>query len=140
MIKLLIDECLTPALALMARERGHSEASHVVWIGKAGLKDWELKQVILDNDWTLVTRNCDDFRGPAEMPGTRGQFASVPLHAGLICLNSVAGFDLDMQKELFAQALIELESLTDLVNQVIEVSLSDDLSAYEVIRYDLPRP
>jgi hypothetical protein len=30
----------------MARERGHHEASHVVCIGKAGWKDWELKRVI----------------------------------------------------------------------------------------------
>ena len=32
MTKLLIDECLSSELALMARERGHHEASHVVWI------------------------------------------------------------------------------------------------------------
>jgi hypothetical protein len=29
MTKLLIDECLSPELALLARERGHPEASHV---------------------------------------------------------------------------------------------------------------
>jgi predicted nuclease of predicted toxin-antitoxin system len=55
MSKVLIDECLSPELALMARERGHHEASHVVWIGKAGWKDWELKRVILEQDWVLVT-------------------------------------------------------------------------------------
>ena len=43
--KLLIDECLSSELALMARERGHHETSHVVWIGKSGWKDWELKQI-----------------------------------------------------------------------------------------------
>jgi len=53
MTKLLIDECLSAELALMARERGHHEASHVVWIGKAGWKDWELKQL---------------FRGPRDAP------------------------------------------------------------------------
>ena len=40
--KLSIDECLSAELALMARERGHYEASHVVWIGKSSWKDWEL--------------------------------------------------------------------------------------------------
>jgi hypothetical protein len=70
MTKVLIDECLSPELALMARERGHHEASHVVWIGKAGWKDWELKRVILEQDWVLVTRNSDDFRGPRHAPGT----------------------------------------------------------------------
>jgi hypothetical protein len=32
----------------MARERGHHEASHVVWIGKSGWKDWELKRLLLE--------------------------------------------------------------------------------------------
>jgi hypothetical protein len=63
MTKLLIDECLSAELALMARERGHHQASHVVWIGKAGWKDWELKQLLLDEDWVLVTWNSKDFRG-----------------------------------------------------------------------------
>jgi hypothetical protein len=57
----------------MARQRGHHEASHVVWIGKSGWKDWELKRVPLDKDWVLVTRNSEDFRGLREAPGTKGK-------------------------------------------------------------------
>ena len=97
MTKLLIDECLSPELALMARERGHHEASHVVWIGNAGWKDWELKRVILEQDWVLVTRNSEDFRGPRHAPGTKGQYADVVLHAGIICLNGPVGMDLEWQ-------------------------------------------
>ncbi len=82
MTKLLIDECLSAELALMARERGHHEASHVVWIGKSGWKDWELKKVLLDEDWVLVTWNCKDFRGPKDAPGLKGVLADVPLHGG----------------------------------------------------------
>jgi hypothetical protein len=67
--KLLIDECLSSELALMARERGHHEASHVVWIGKSGWKDWELKPLLLEEDWVLVTENSDDFRGHRETEG-----------------------------------------------------------------------
>jgi hypothetical protein len=59
--KLLIGECLSSELALMARERGHHEASHVVWIGKSGWKDWEWKRFLLAEDWLLVTRNSDDL-------------------------------------------------------------------------------
>jgi hypothetical protein len=77
MTKLLIDECLSAELAVMARERGHHEASHVVWIGKSGWKDWELKQVLLDEDWVLVTWNCKDFRGPKDAPGSP-MFPSMP--------------------------------------------------------------
>jgi len=74
--KLLIDECLSSELALMARERGRHEASHVVWIGKSGWKDWTLKQILLAEDWVLVTRNSEDFRGPRETQARRG---SIPV-------------------------------------------------------------
>jgi hypothetical protein len=60
-----INECLSLDLVEVARERGFVESSHVVWIGKAGWKDWELKPFILEGDWTFVTRNSVDFRGPA---------------------------------------------------------------------------
>jgi hypothetical protein len=63
-MKLLIDECLSPQLAHMARERGHGESSHVVWIGRQGIKDWDLLKVVLDGNWTHVTRDAYDFRGP----------------------------------------------------------------------------
>jgi hypothetical protein len=136
--KLLIDECLSSELALMARERGHHEASHVVWIGKSGWKDWELKRILLDEDWVLVTRNSEDFRGPREAPGTRGQLADVTLHAGLICLNAPVGMGLALQKELFAEALDELDADGDLTNQILEVTLENDEAGIQVVRYSYP--
>jgi hypothetical protein len=137
-VKLLIDECLSPDLARLARARGH-DASHVTWLGKSGWKDWSLKPLILAGDWTFVTCNSVDFRGPRERPGARGQYADVALHAGLICLNGPRdGLDLDLMLELFEAALETLESGGDLVNQVLEVSVSgEDL---EIVRYDLPAP
>jgi hypothetical protein len=47
----------------MARERGHGESSHVVWIGRQGIKDWDLLKIVLEGDWTLVTRNATTFVG-----------------------------------------------------------------------------
>jgi len=138
MTKLLIDECLSGDLALMARQRGHHRASHVVWIGKAGWKDWELKKILLEGAWTLVTKNSEDFRGPRHAPGTTGQLANVPLHAGLICLNGPVGMDLRLQKELFDRALDELERDADLLNQVLEITLTDDSAEIEISRYDMP--
>ncbi len=76
-MKFLVDECLSPELVKLAHAKGHGEASHVVWLGRAGLKDWELKPVILGGDWTFVTKNSVDFRGPADSPGTKGQYAGV---------------------------------------------------------------
>jgi hypothetical protein len=137
MTKLLIDECLSSELALMARERGHHEASHVVWIGKRGWKDWELKEVLLSEDWVLVTWNCADFRGPKQNPGSKGQYTDVQLHAGLICLEVPLGMDLATQRQLFALVLDELNESPDLTTQVIEVSLSEDGEAADQIRYEL---
>ncbi len=95
-----------------------------------------MRSVILDGDWTFVTRNAIDFRGPAGRPGTRGQYAGVELHAGLVCLDGPTGLDLDMQLELFAQALDELALDPDLVNQVLEVVIEGD--SLRIWRYQLP--
>ncbi len=104
-MKLLVDECLSEELTKLAQQRGHAEASHIAWIGKRGWKDWELKAVIVDGDWTFVTRNSVDFRGPGDAPGSRGQYRDVALHAALICLNGPVGMDLDRQLELFEVVL-----------------------------------
>lgn len=138
MTKLLIDECLSSELALMARERGHHEASHVVWIGKSGWKDWEVKRLLLEEDWVLVTRNSDDFRGPRETPGSKGQYSNVSIHAGLICLNAPAGMDLALQRELFSEVLDELDTDADLTNQILEVTLEDDEAGIQIERYRYP--
>jgi len=136
-MKFLIDECLSPELAKIAIAKDHGETSHIVWLGLAGYKDWELTPIILDGDWTFVTKNSVDFRGPWDKPGTKGQYADVVIHAGLICLNGPPGMDLDMQIELFEQALVELDADPDLVNQVLEITLDDD-DDLRVLRYALP--
>jgi hypothetical protein len=138
-MKLLIDECLSEELSKRARERGHPESSHVRWIGKAGAKDWLLLPVILDGDWTFVTRNSVDFRGPANAPGSKGEYRKTNLHAGIVCLNRPPGMDLDMQVELFDAALHALEEDGDLVNQVLEITLEDaNDTEVSVVRYALP--
>ncbi len=100
MVKFLIDECLSLDLVDLARDRGFTQSSHVVRLGKAGWKDWELKPFILDADWTFVTRGGVDFRGPAEYPGTRGQYADVAIHAGLVCINGPAAMNLAHRVDL----------------------------------------
>jgi len=136
-MKLLIDECLSPELANLAQQRGHGESSHIVWLGKSGWKDWSLKAVIVDGDWTFVTKNSIHFRGPANEPGSKGQYADVAIHAGLICLNGPEGMDLDLQLELFEIALDEVGN-GDLVNEVLEIILGENDEVH-VLRYALPR-
>jgi hypothetical protein len=135
-MKLLIDECLSPELAKFAQNWGHGESSHVVWIKKGGWKDWQLKSVILEGDWTFVTNNAIHFRGPESEPGSKGQYAIVEVHAGLICLDDPTGMDLDIQLRLFEEALKEVGD-GDLINQVLEVSLTGN-NKIHVLRYKLP--
>lgn len=138
-MKLLIDECLSEELAKLARDRRHPKSSHIRWIGKGGAKDWELLPVILDGDWTFVTKNSWDFRGPPQAPGTAGQYAGTELHAGLVCLNGPVGMDLDLQLEMFAVVPEILPDDKDLVNQAIEVTLETvDDGAFTITRYALP--
>jgi hypothetical protein len=135
-MKLLIDECLSPELAKLAQSRGHGNSSHVVWLKKSGWKDWSLKRLILDGDWTFVTKNSFDFRGPSSRRGSKGQYSDVALHAGLICLNGPEGMDLNLQLELFELALDEIGD-GDLTNQVLEITLEDQ-TEIRVLRYALP--
>ena len=122
-MKLLIDECLSPALVKAAQDAGFGESSHVTYRGLAGTKDWKLKDIILEHDWTFVTRNSVDFRGSHASPGSKGQYAGVALHAGLICLNLPDQTTRADQIELFEVALTTLADSGDLTNEVIEVSL-----------------
>jgi hypothetical protein len=135
--KFLIDECLSPDLAALARDRGFAESSHVTWLGKAGWKDWELKRFILEQDWTFVTRNSADFRGPTKKPGSKGQYADVSLHAGLVCVNGPDSMSAENEVELFGIVLDEL-GLNQMVNQAIEITLAEGEGSYELVRYDLP--
>src|SRR5439155_26689598 len=89
--------------------------------GWRGLKDWELIERVVAEDFALVTHNARDFRGQgSDAPG--GWHAGQEIHAGLICLNAETGLDLALQRQLFAIALEELAALNDLVNQALEIT------------------
>lgn len=138
-MKLFVDECLSNELTKMAIDRGHVGSASVTYRGLAGTKDWELMPIIVEEDYTLVTKNSVDFRGRANKPGEKGLYKNVELHAGLICLNGPVGMDLDLQKELFEVALDEIDALGgDLVNLCLEITL-DDQGKIHVTLYELPR-
>ena len=75
-MKFLIDECLSPKLVELAYANGYGESSHVVWLGRSGARDWELMRLILDGDWTLVTKNSVDF---GDRQQSRARKDSMPL-------------------------------------------------------------
>ena len=136
--RLLIDECLSPELVQLAIDAGHVESTSVRDRGRLGLKDWELMEYVIEEDFILVTRNAQDFRGAGKAnPG--GLHGATEVHAGLICLDSALEMDLDLQQELFKHALNMLAELPDLINQALEVYENED-GLISVNMYDIPPP
>ncbi|TWB09314.1 putative nuclease of predicted toxin-antitoxin system [Nitrospirillum amazonense] len=123
-MKFLIDECLSPDLVLVAQQVGH-EAHHLVRIGKAGWKDWNVLRYVADGDFVLVTNNASDFRR---------LYAVQPLHAGLVII--IPNVGRVVQRQLFKAALDQLAELGEPVNQVLEIDLVGDEVTIGV--YDLP--
>ena len=134
-LRLLIDECLSPQLVDLAVAAGHVESTCLRDRGLLGTQDWTLLKRLLEEDFTLVTMNAQDFRGGGrDAPG--GLYATTELHAGLICLNSARSLDLNAQRELFEVALEALTEIPDLINQVLEVMEHENgdvaISVYEL--------
>lgn len=136
--RLLIDECLSPDLVGIAVHAGHVQSTCLRDRGLLGTKDWTLLKRVLEEDFTLVTVNAQDFRGGGQdAPG--GLYASTELHPGLICLNSVHRMDVDAQQVLFEVALEALAEHPDLINQVLEVR-EEENGEIVVTVYELPAP
>jgi len=89
------------------------------------------------SDWTFVTKNAVDFRGPSAKLGSKSQYAGIALHAGLVCLIGPPGMDLNMQIEPFEQAMDEIGGDDDLVNQVLAITMEGD--SLHIQRYRLPK-
>jgi hypothetical protein len=55
--------------------------------------------------------NCRKSGGPADNPGASGQFADVPLHGGLICINGPDGMTAEVRSKLFEAVLDEIRNV-----------------------------
>ena len=120
-MKFLVDECLSIVLVDMAVEAGHAGSAHVTRRGMTDWKDHQLMQAVIDGDWTLVTRNSDDFR-PRQGSASLGPcYVGQPLHAGLVCLKLPPGSGRINQMSYFQVALDCIGNPGDLTNKVIEV-------------------
>jgi len=123
----------------MARERGHGESSHVVWIGRQGIKDWDLLKIVLAGDWTLVTRDAYDFRGPKDAPGSGGQFNTPSCMRASFASTDRKEWTSRFSAICFEAVLDEIDRDGDLVNMILEVTL-ETIESDEIIidRYALP--
>ncbi|MBT9248158.1 DUF5615 family PIN-like protein (plasmid) [Gemmobacter fulvus] len=137
-MKFLIDECLALDLAQVAVEAGHLESAHLTHRGMTGWKDHMLMERILAEDWTLVTRNSDDFRPPEGSNSNAPCYLGIELHAGLVCLNLPNGALRGDHIDFFRAALDDLGEDGDLTNQILEVWLVEVQDFLEVERYDFP--
>ena len=127
-VKFLIDECLSPELVRIARERGYGESTHVTWLGLRSRKDWSIVRRAVDDGYVLVTNNTTDFTPLLSREG---------VHAGLVCLNVAPGLmSLDVQKRLFTLALDRLGD-AEPINELLEVTLLED-RLVRIDRYNVP--
>ena len=106
---ILIDECLSPRLAAVARARG-LEAMHISWLGREGAKDWDLVALAAERGCVVVTNNRRDFLR---------LYAVLEVHNGLIII--VPKVLRAEQMRLFGIALDVAERQANLVNLLIEV-------------------
>ena len=109
-MKFLIDECLSPTLATIARTRGFPESTHVTWIGLRSRQDWAIVRRAVDDGYVLVTNDSADFTSLMERE---------PVHPGLILLNMAHELmSLAVQQALFEHALGRVAD-DDLAGQVL---------------------
>lgn len=116
-MKFLIDECLSPRLATIARECGYPQSTHVTWLGLRAWQDWALVRRAVADGYVLVTNDKADFAALMEHEHE---------HPGLVCVTMAHGLNsLDVQTRLFQHALIRLTG-RDIKGQVLEVALRAD--------------
>jgi predicted nuclease of predicted toxin-antitoxin system len=119
-LRFLVDECLHKGLVKVAHRAGY-EAHHVVDLGKAGAKDYQLREFIVKEEFVFVTNNAKDFKR---------LFENTQLHPGFVII--APNVRPAVQDELLRSALDEIAKLPSLVNTVIEVWSKDDVRIYEL--------
>ena len=112
-MRLLIDECLSPRLALWLNETGEHDAVHPLHVGRRGLPDHRVLGWCLEEDRVIVTENGRDFRRLV---------AGAELHPGLIVLPSLTREATWRLLRLGLEHLAALGEPADvMVNHVLEV-------------------
>lgn len=109
MIRFLIDECLTPYLAIVSKIEGY-EGEHVNHLRLDGQPDRSIALTAIMREDILVTNNARDLRRI---------YAGLASHPGLlIILPSVPRRE---QMSLFRQAIAFIEAQPQIVDQMVVV-------------------
>ena len=119
-MRLFIDECLSPQLAIRLNNTGRHDAVHPLHVGRRGAPDHHVLAWCIEEDRIIVTQNARDFRR---------LIGRTELHPGLIILPSV---DRERTWTLLQAALGFLESrgepMSIIVNHVLEVRQTGELT------------
>ena len=119
-MKLFIDECLSPQLAIRLNATGLHDAVHPLHVGRRGEPDHRVLERCIREDRTIVTENGRDFR---QLIG------ETDLHPGLIILPSI---DREGTWTFLQAALVFIESRGNpadvMVNQVLELDATGALT------------
>lgn len=135
------DECLNPELTKVALAAGYG-ATCSRDRGMLSMKDWDLAQYVVENDYVLVTHNSKDFRGKSVGGGGKPGYLTKEMHPGLVCLNRDAHGDMtsSLQEALFREILVEIKNkgILDLMNQVLEIDYDSASDTVTVTFYEAP--
>jgi len=118
---LLLDENLSPRVAIDLREEGH-DMVHIRERGRLGTSDAVVLELAFVEDRTLVTANVADFRKLA---------AAREVHAGIVLLLD-GGLRRDEQLEVLRRVLVVLIHEGDLMNRALTVDLIGGFSLEEI--------
>jgi predicted nuclease of predicted toxin-antitoxin system len=105
----LIDECLTPNLAGLAKDWGY-DGEHVTEIELGRSPDSLLAAFAVGREAVLVTNNARDFRRI---------YKRLPFHPGLIII--LPSVPADVQMRLFERVVRYVSEQPEPVNQLIEI-------------------
>src|ERR1700723_4222488 len=112
--RFLVDENLSVLLPQTAHAHGY-EATHVNHLGLRQAKDWDILNVVAEEDWILVTNNAIEFRG---------RYQRLAVHPGVVFV--LPAVPRAQQVELFSAALDAIERFPDMVNVAFDVDYVGD--------------
>lgn len=113
----LIDECLTPDLVAVARDRGY-DARHAKDAGFAGRDDITLAVSATEDDDIFVTNNARDFRRI---------YARFRRHPGLVII--LPSTSAAKQCALFQTVLIAIETSAGIENALFEIDANGTIKS-----------
>ncbi len=115
-MRFLIDECLSPKLALALAHEGHY-AEHPRDRGNLGSSDHDVLERCLELNLVVVTHNAGDFR---KLAGT------TDIHPGIIIMEEVP----------YEESLILMRAIVEHVDAASKLQTPDDYMVNRVIEID----